>query len=479
MDNTEIQAGCFGNFFARKSTRRGANSATHVEPPSQTADSSQPQSPYEKSSELKSGEPKQEISYFNPFCDFSYGAQDDWWTLEREPLPSYSAKADTSTKADDISALVEQVLDKYSPSLRDLSLKIHDHPELMFKERYAHDLLTDFMGKQGFKVTKHYLGLDTAWRAEYSQGTGGRVIGINSEMDALQGMGHGCGHNLIAVSGVGVAIALKAALEASPRVSGKIVLLGTPAEESGGGKIILLERGGYDEMDVCLMCHPAPGLPHSLNIGSSNAMQSIQVEYFGRSAHAGGAPWEGTNALDAAFIAYSGISMMRQQMKPDHRVHGVAVLKPEHRRLQKSTYLPNAYKLSTSRGRSDGVQHRNKARERYFDLHQNSVLAQDFADIVGSRYGLVTMQGGSSASTDFGNVSYALPALHPAFAIPTVPNGGNHTPAFAKAARTEAAHEATMVITKGLALTGYRILTDAEFFSRVQASFEQGKVARS
>lgn len=94
--------------------------------------------------------------------------------------------------------------------------------------RFAQDLLTDFMAKQGFKVTKHYLGLETAWRAEYSQGSGGRVIGINSEMDALEGLGHACGHNLIAISGVGVAIALKAALEARRHVSGKIVLLGTP-----------------------------------------------------------------------------------------------------------------------------------------------------------------------------------------------------------------------------------------------------------
>lgn len=94
--------------------------------------------------------------------------------------------------------------------------------------RFAHDLLTNFMAEHGFSVTKHYLGLETAWRAEFSQGTGGRVIGVNSEMDALQGMGHACGHNLIAVSGVGVAIALKAALQAQSHVPGKVVLLGTP-----------------------------------------------------------------------------------------------------------------------------------------------------------------------------------------------------------------------------------------------------------
>ena len=126
------------------------------------------------------------------------------------------------------------------------------------------------MSLHGFKVTKHYLGLETAWRAEFTQGKGGRVAGVNSEMDALPGIGHGCGHNLIAISGVGVALAVKAALQAH-KIPGKVILLGTPGmkspvsyakdvtdvgctgEEGGGGKVILLDRGGYKEMDFCLM----------------------------------------------------------------------------------------------------------------------------------------------------------------------------------------------------------------------------------
>jgi metal-dependent amidase/aminoacylase/carboxypeptidase family protein len=108
------------------------------------------------------------------------------------------------------------------------------------------------MTSHGFKVTKHYLGLDTAWRAEFTRGTGGRVLGVNSEMDALPGIGHACGHNLIAISGVGVALAVKAALEAH-NVSGKVVLLGTPAEEGGMGKVLLIENGGYKDMDACIM----------------------------------------------------------------------------------------------------------------------------------------------------------------------------------------------------------------------------------
>lgn len=141
---------------------------------------------------------------------------------------------------------------------------------ILYPTSHAHDILTDFMARHGFTVTRHYLGLSTAWRAEFAHGTGGRVIGLQSEMDALPKIGHACGHNLIAISGVAVAIGLQAALQKHD-IQGRIVLLGTPgtdgpvklnstltgwpciAEEHGGGKIKLLELGGYKEMDVCLM----------------------------------------------------------------------------------------------------------------------------------------------------------------------------------------------------------------------------------
>lgn len=120
------------------------------------------------------------------------------------------------------------------------------------RRSHAHRELTGFIEKYGFTVTKHYSGLETAWRAEYTHGTGGRVIGLQSEMDALPRLGHACGHNLIAISGIAIAIAMKAAME-KHKIAGKIILLGTPAEEHGGGKIKLLEQGAYKEMDVCIM----------------------------------------------------------------------------------------------------------------------------------------------------------------------------------------------------------------------------------
>ncbi|KAJ6515125.1 hypothetical protein C8R47DRAFT_504319 [Mycena vitilis] len=345
------------------------------------------------------------------------------------------------------------------------------------------------MASRGFTVTKNYLGLTTAFRAEFTHGKGGRVLGVNSEYDALKGIGHACGHNLIAWSGCGVALAVKAALEAH-NIPGKVVLLGTPAEEGGGGKVILLERGAYDELDLCVMCHPSPGPINSANIGTTIAVQDIKVEYAGRNAHAGAAPWEGTNALDAAFLAYSSISVLRQQMRPDHRVHGVIEgnqdwlpnVIPDYAKMHWLVRAPTEADLTAFVERVKNCFHaaalatscemKLELEHPYLDLNQNQALGQEFSDVVMKRYGMTTRALPGFASTDFGNVSYALPALHPGFAIPTEPNGGNHTIGFTKAAATQEAHDATLLVTKGLAHTGFRALRDDGFFKQVKASFE-------
>ncbi len=136
------------------------------------------------------------------------------------------------------------------------------------------------MEGKGFEVTRHYLGLDTAWRASYEVGNGGPVLGFCSEMDALPGIGHACGHNLIAMIGVGCALSVAAAMQ-QYNISGKVVLLGTPAEEGGQGKVKLIAAGGFKEMNACMMAHPGPGAPHSAGTGSCLAVQRIYVEYHG------------------------------------------------------------------------------------------------------------------------------------------------------------------------------------------------------
>jgi amidohydrolase len=308
-------------------------------------------------------------------------------------------------------------------------------------------------------------------------------------MDALPLIGHACGHNLIAVSGVGVAIAIKSALLAH-NVSGKVVLLGTPGEESGGGKITLLERGGYDGMHACLMCHPSAGLPNSLSTGSCLAMQLIDVEFFGHSAHAGNAPWEGANALDAAFLAYSNVSVLRQQIKPDHRVTGViqgcksaANVIPDYVQMHWLLRAPDRDQLQKLRERIEacfkgaviaaGCRLKITPNNAYYDLRQNATLGRYFSETMRSCFGMDTRQVSVGASTDFGNVSYVMPSLHPSFAIPTQPHGGNHTPEFAVSARTIEAHKICMTVTKGLAWTGFLVLSDDKFYAEMRDEFQR------
>ncbi|KAG2132805.1 hypothetical protein DEU56DRAFT_441588 [Suillus clintonianus] len=426
--------------------------------------------------------------FYDTCCDFGSSkfntAACQW---DAPPVYSDLPSPGGSIRAE-IRHTIETMVDTLDSSLRYLSVQIHSHPELMFEEIFAHNLLSDYMENHGFSVTRHYLGLKTAWRAEYTHGKGGRTIGINSEMDALPVIGHACGHNLIAISGVGVALAIKSALE-TYNVPGTVVLLGTPAEEGGGGKIILLERGAYKGMDACLMCHPSPGPELSSFVVSSLAMQSIDAEFFGQSAHAGDAPWEGANALDAAFLAYSSVSVLRQQIKPDHRVHGVingseraANVIPDYAKMRWYVRAPTQDQLAKLTARVsacfEGAALATSCRLKltkntpYYDLRQNNILAGAFSQAMNEQSGMHVGQYPSGASTDFGNVSYVLPSLHPAFAIPTRPNGGNHSPAFADSARTTEAHKACMITTKALACTGFRVLDDNVFFKRVREAFE-------
>ncbi|XP_064025559.1 xaa-Arg dipeptidase isoform X2 [Pogoniulus pusillus] len=212
-----------------------------------------------------------------------------------------------------------------------LSRDIWSRPELAYEERRAHDTMTRFFGSgelpgASWAVQPRYK-LATAFRAEWGtaapQGARPRRLAFLCEYDALPGIGHACGHNLIAEVGAGAALGLKAALESLPQppsVAVQITVLGTPAEEQGGGKIELIKAGAFDGLDVVFMAHPsqedAAYLPDV-------AEHDVTVKYYGKASHAAAYPWEGVNALDAAVLAYNNLSVLRQQMKPTWRVHGV------------------------------------------------------------------------------------------------------------------------------------------------------------
>ena len=224
-----------------------------------------------------------------------------------------------------------------SMNANDFGLQIWSTPELAFEEYKAHDNICGFfesLAAQGYHVKRQAYGIKTALEVSYTHGEGGRVIAFNAEYDALPGIGHACGHNLIATSSIAAFLATCEAMTTiySDTFRFSVRLLGTPAEEGGGGKLYLIDAGAYKDVDACLMVHPFPilsGAPDLLSSSSCSgkykARDKVKVTFTGKPAHASGAPWEGVNALDAVVAAYVNISLLRQQLLPTQKIHGVVL----------------------------------------------------------------------------------------------------------------------------------------------------------
>ncbi|KAH8549592.1 hypothetical protein BGW37DRAFT_107593 [Umbelopsis sp. PMI_123] len=387
---------------------------------------------------------------------------------------------------------VSNIINSLDAELRKISIKIHDNPELSYQEIKAHDLLTDYLEQKGFIVTRHASGLNTGFFAEYSNGPGKRV-GFCSEYDALPGVGHACGHNLIAIAGLACAIATKNLLEKN-LLQGSVVLFGTPAEEKGSGKIDMLAHGDIQSrVDFCMMLHPSPleGV-----YGLMLALDSVTVEYFGKPSHAAGAPFNGRNAVDALMQAYNNIAMLRQQTLPTNRVHGIVTnggsapnIIPEYSSGFFYARSVTREQLKTLKEKiNDCLEAAAIATETTVkyqwgkdgiveDVFQNDTLAAHFMDFMeneGVKFEPKEWQEKqASGSTDFGNISYAVPGLHPSFKIVT--KGPNHSYEFTEAARTEDAHWRTLRASKCLTLTAAKVMTDDKVYEKVVADFVKGK----
>ncbi|CDS82447.1 related to amidohydrolase [Sporisorium scitamineum] len=409
--------------------------------------------------------------------------------LSHNHLPTYSdSQAHTEGAADlqlsdlmqDVANHIESEITSLDSELRQLSLDMHDHPEIMWEERQTHGLFVKYLsGKKGWKVTPHAYDEETAFSAVFSHKADkdSRVVGFQSELDALPGIGHACGHNLIAISGVAAALSVAATLVAKD-IPGTVVLLGTPAEEGGGGKIRLENKGAYKDMDACLMVHPAPGS----GTGPMLAVQPVVVTYTGQTAHSGAAPWEGINALDAAVLAYNNISALRQQIHPTERVHGIIKgtnwapnVVPGQSTLIYNVRAPTVSALKTLTSRvqkcfeaaalATGCTGDYDWQTAYADVHNTAALSTTYAGVLKQRYGLHVGDDAFAASTDFGNITYALPSLHAEYAIRLDDRRtqGNHTVGFAEKARSREAHERTKEAAFGIAVTAARVLVEKEY----------------
>ncbi|RCV53976.1 amidohydrolase [Marinitenerispora sediminis] len=362
-----------------------------------------------------------------------------------------------------------------APDLHALSADIHAHPETAFAEHYAAGRISGVLADAGFTVTRGIAGLDTALVAEY--GGGDLVVGLCAEYDALPGIGHACGHNVIAAAAVGAALALRGP---AADLGLTVRLIGTPAEESGGGKITMLEAGVFDDVALAMMVHPAP---HEVCAPRSLAIQTLRVRYRGRAAHAAVAPHLGRSAADALTIAHVALGLARQHLPPRHLVHGITLAAgsspntvPDHAEAVFDLRAPDAESLAELEERvrgclAAGAAGADCAHEvvrdgpAYAELVHDPWLVAAYRSAV-TRLGRTPVPPEQEAavptgSTDMGNVSRVVPSLHPTMAL-ECGDAVNHQPEFAAACRSASAERAVRDGATALAWTACAAAADSD-----------------
>ncbi|XP_077980389.1 xaa-Arg dipeptidase-like [Glandiceps talaboti] len=385
-----------------------------------------------------------------------------------------------------------EAIDKASADLNELSQEIWNNPELNFEEHHAHQVLTDFLEKYGFNVERKYL-LDTAFRATYGNNdNGGLNVCVICEYDALPGIGHACGHNLIAECGAGAGLGIKATMEAAGKPMGKLTVLGTPAEEGGGGKVKMIESGAFKDIDVAMMCHPADRTCNAVAMPFL-AIIHFDVTFHGKAAHASYAPWEGINALDAAVMFYQNMSVMRQQLKPSWRIHGVISnggtkpnIIPEKTVVEFYLRTPSEGELSVLKekalacaegaAKSTGCTMEYSYGSHYSNVISNRTLSSLFKSN-GEKLGVkflseAVVANMSSGSTDMGNVTYVVPGIHPMYGLDT--DSVNHSHGFTAATGVPEAQQPTLVQAKALAMTALDVFCGGDdLIKEVRQNFDE------
>ena len=377
---------------------------------------------------------------------------------------------------------IAAAVDATRDQILDLSHRIHSHPEVAFEEERAAAWIAEILNSHGFAVENPAGSLATAIRATRRGGGGsGARIGILAEYDALPGLGHGCGHNTMAASGVGAAIALASLAEELP---GEIVFLGTPAEERGSGKKIMIDDGLFDGIDAALLFHPC-----DRNHVESQPLASEDVDlvFHGLQAHAAADPWRGRNALDAMILLFSSVGLWRQQLRTDARVHGI---------IQEGGTAANIIPDRTRAWfmlRSADQAYYEEMKTRFTALAEAAALATDTTVDIGFSGGAMTMKPNrtlearwvanaaaygvvdmgpdpNSGSTDMGNVSWVCPTIHPELAI--APEGTpGHSILFRDAAATPAADATTLLAATLVAQTAYELFLDPELVAAAWREF--------
>lgn len=383
--------------------------------------------------------------------------------------------------------LVARAVDGMGDDLETLSHRIHQHPELGYQEVKAAAWLGEFLDTRGLAVERGVAGVETAFRATLGQGHG-PAVAILCEYDALPGLGHGCGHNVIAAVGAGAGAALAAVRDRLP--AGRVLVIGTPAEEGGGGKIRLIQGGVFTGVDAAMMVHGWDAwIPHQDLLGIAR----VGFEFTGKAAHASADPWEGVNALDAVIQTFNNISMLRQQVRPDARIHGIVTnggaapnIIPE---LAAATFfvraarLPDLWELhrrvvACAEGAAQATGCRLKVidgENAYEPMKRNDTLLDVYR--ANLRHLGVTESAEISdrlGSSDVGNVSQVIPTIQPLVKI--APDGTPiHSRAFEAAAAGPLARQGLLTAAKTLAMTALDLLAEPVLLERARREFEAAR----
>jgi amidohydrolase len=384
----------------------------------------------------------------------------------------------------DLNPRIDANVRREADALLELSHRIHAHPEILFEEFQASAWLADALEARGFAVERGVGGLPTAFRAVREGAAPGPTVALLCEYDALPGMGHACGHNVIATMGAGAGFALAPLMDELP---GRLVVLGTPAEEGGGGKVLLQQAGVFDGVDAALMIHPWLADQAAMPLLASTRWD---VVYHGRPAHAALAPHLGVNALDAVRLAFAGIDALRQQVRPDVRIHGIVThggdapnVIPERAGLKlvarsaDGAYLleelaPRIERLFEGAAMMTGARAEvTPAPIQYREMRFNRPLEAAF-ERHAARRGRATLPVdplAATGSSDIGNVSQALPSLHGLLAIDDA--AMPHTAAFEVAAGSPRGDATVLDGAAVLAGIAAELLTDPARMAEVRSAF--------
>jgi amidohydrolase len=395
----------------------------------------------------------------------------------------------------DLAAVKERLaaeVEKRADVLIDASHQIHEHPELCYEEHFAHDLLTGLLETEKLDVVRHAFDLDTAFIARAGSGDG-PTIAVLCEYDALPGIGHACGHNIIGTAGLGAGLAAAALAD---ELGGRVVILGTPAEEGGGGKELLVQRGAFEGVDAAMMVHPAGSDLALMNV---IAIHQMKVQYHGEAAHAAAFPHKGRNALDAAVLGYMNVAALRQHIKPNERIHGIFThagdkpnIVPSFAAAEWYVRSPTLTSLEKLKPRvvaclEAGAQAAGCEMEiewqdpAYADMVDNRAMLELYtANAASTGRTLIDPGGGAEqvvGSTDMGNVSYVVPSIHPMIKVAPA-HLSIHTPEFAEYTASADGDQAVLDGAKAMAMTVADLWLQPDVLAQAKAEFAKSVAER-